>query len=128
MVTYVTKIFVQYLLCSGNERDRKDRIHFLPSPKLQSVRGKNSEKAMATHSNTLAWRIPWTEEPGRLQSMGSQGVRHNWVTSLPLFTFMHWRRQWQPTPVLLPGESQGQQSLVGCRPWSCTESDTTEAT
>ena len=44
------------------------------------------------------------------------------------FTFMHWRRKWQPTPVFLPGESQGQGSLVGCRLWGCTESDTTEAT
>ena len=39
---------------------------------------------MATHSSTLAWKIPWTEEPGRLQSMGSQGVGHDWVTSLSL--------------------------------------------
>ena len=46
----------------------------------------------------------------------------------PDFTFMHWRRQWQPTPVFLPGESQGQGSLVGCRLWGRTESDTTEAT
>ena len=57
-----------------------------------------SEKAMATHSSTLAWKIPWTEEPGGLQSMGSRRVGHNWVTSLSLFTFMHWRRKWQPTP------------------------------
>ena len=49
-------------------------------------------------------------------------------TSLSLFAFMHWRRQWQPTPVFLPGESQGQGSLVGCRLWGRTESDTTEAT
>ena len=42
------------------------------------------EKEMATHSSTLAWRIPWTEEPGRLQSMGSQRVRHDWATSLSL--------------------------------------------
>ena len=62
---------------------------------------------MAPHSSTLAWKIPWTEEPGRLQSMGSLRVGHNWVTSLSLFTFMHWRRKWQPTPVFLPGESQG---------------------
>ena len=62
-----------------------------------------SEKAMAPHSNALAWGIPWTEEPGGLQSMGSLGVGHDWVTSLSLFTFMHWRRKWQPTPVLLPG-------------------------
>ena len=65
------------------------------------------EKAMATHSSTLAWKIPWTEEPGRLQSMRSLRVRHDWATSLSLFTFMHWRRKWQPTPVFLPGESQG---------------------
>ena len=71
------------------------------------------EKAMAPHSSTLAWKIPWTEKPGRLQSMGSWRVGHNWATSLSLFTFMHWRRKWQPTPVFLPGESQRQRSLVG---------------
>ena len=86
------------------------------------------EKAMAPHSSTLAWKSPWTEEPGRLQSMGSQRVGHDWATSLSLFTFMHWRRKWQPTPVFLPGESQGLGSLVGCRLWGCTESDMTEAT
>ena len=63
---------------------------------------------MAPHSSTLAWKIPWAEKPGRLQSMGSRRVRHDWATSLSLFTFMHWRRKWQPTPVFLPGESQGQ--------------------
>ena len=83
---------------------------------------------MATHSSTLTWKIPWTEEPGRLQSMGSLRVGHDWATSLSLFTFMHWRRKWQPTPVFLPGESQRQRSLVGCRLWGLTESDTTEAT
>ena len=61
---------------------------------------------MAPHSSTLAWKIPRTEEPGGLQSMGSLRVRHDLVTSLSLFTFMHWRRKWQPTPVFLPGESQ----------------------
>ena len=69
--------------------------------------GKTSERAMAPHSSTLAWKIPWTEEPGRLQSMGSLRVRYDWATSLSLFTFMHWRRKWQPTPAFLPGESQG---------------------
>ena len=143
-----------------------------------------SEKAMAPHSGTLAWKILWTEEPGRLQSMGSLGLqslrfglrcrtkiftslgvcvhetgegngtplqysclenpmdggawwaavhgvaksRHDWATSLSLFTFMHWTRKWQPTPVFLPGESQGRRSLVGCCLWGCTESDTTEVT
>ena len=86
------------------------------------------EKAMAAHSSTLAWKIPWMEETGRLQSMGSLGVGHCWATSLSLFTFMHWRRKWQPTPVFLPGESQGWGSLVGCCLWGRTESNTTEAT
>ena len=62
--------------------------------------------AMAPHSNTLVWKIPWKEEPGGLQSMGSLRVGHDWVTSLSLFIFMHWRRKWQPTPVFLPGEYQ----------------------
>ena len=85
-----------------------------------------TEKAMAPHSSTLAWKIPWTEEPVRLQSM--LRVRHDWAASLSLFTLMHWRRKWQPTPVFLPGESQGWGSLVGCRLWGRRESDTTEAT
>ena len=46
-----------------------------------------TEKAMAPHSSTLAWKISWTEEPGALQSMGSQRVRHDWAASLSLFTF-----------------------------------------
>ena len=87
-----------------------------------------TEKALAPHSSTLAWKLPWTEEPGGLQSMGSRRVGHDQATSLSLFTFMHWRRKWQLTPVFLPGESQGQRSLVGCCLWGRTESDTTEAT
>ena len=78
-----------------------------------------AEKAMAPHSSTLAWKIPWTEEPGGLQSMGSRRVGHGWAISLSLFTFMHWRRKWRPTPVFLPRESQG---------WGRTESDMTELT
>ena len=81
---------------------------------------------MAPHSSTVAWKTPWTEEPGRLQSMGLLGVGRDWATSLSLFTFMQWRRKWQPTPVFLPGESQGQRSLMGCRLWGCKESDTTK--
>ena len=83
---------------------------------------------MAPHSSAPAWKIPWTEEPGGLKSMGSPRVGHDWATSLALFTLMHWRRQWQPTPVLLPGRSHGRGSLVGCRLLGRTESDTTEAT
>ena len=70
---------------------------------------------MAPHSSTLAWKIPWTEEPGRLQSLVSLRVGDNGETSFSLFTFMH-------------GESQGQRSLVGCHLWGHTESDTTEVT
>ena len=83
---------------------------------------------MATHSSTLAWKLPWTEEPARLQSMGLLRVRHNLVTSLSLFTFMHWRRKWQPTPVFLPGESQGLGEPGSRCLWGRTESDMTEAT
>ena len=63
-----------------------------------------------------------------VQSMGSLRVRHDWATSLSFFTFMHWGRKWQPTALFLPGESQGRGSLVGCRLWGHTESDTTEVT
>ena len=77
------------------------------------------EKAMTPHSSTLAWKIPWTEEPGRLQSMGTRRVWHDWATSLSLLTFMHWGRKWQPTPVFLPGDSQGR---------GRAESDTTDVT
>ena len=99
-------------------------IYLLNSPKCTYV----SQKAVAPHSSTLAWGIPWMEEPGRFQSMWSLRVGHDWATSLWLFTFMHLRRKWQPTPVFLHGESQGQGSLVGCYLWGCTESDTTEVT
>ena len=104
---------------------------FLPkefSSKITSGWCQYPEKVMAPHSGTLARKIPWTEEPIRLQSMESWRVGHDWATSLSLFTFMHWRRKWQPTPVFLPGESQGRESLVGCRLWGRTESDTTEVT
>ena len=82
--------------------------------------GQGLEKAIATHSSTLAWKITWMEEPGGLKSVGSR-------LSDFTFTFMHWRRKWQPIPVFLLGESQGRGSLVGCRVWGCTESDTTDA-
>ena len=77
-------------------------------------------KAMAPHSSTPAWKIPGMEEPGGLQSMGSLRVGHDWATSLSLFTFTHWRRKWQCTPVFLPGESQGWGILMGCHLWGRT--------
>ena len=82
---------------------------------------------MATDSTILAWRIPGTEEPGGLPSVGSHRVGHNWSDLACMHACMHWRRKWQPTPVFSPGESQGRRSLVGCRLWGRTESDTTDA-
>ena len=79
---------------------------FYTDPKNGLFRSSQRSMPMATHSSTLAWKIPYTEEPGRLQSMGSLGVGHDWATSLSLITFMHWRRKWQPTPVFLSGGSQ----------------------
>ena len=84
----------------------------ISSRKLDIPRKHFTEKVMAPHSSTLAWKIPWMEKPGGLQSMGSLRVGHDWATSLSLFTFIHWRRKWQPTPLFLPGESQGWGSLV----------------
>ena len=83
---------------------------------------------MAPHSSTLAWKIPWTEEPGRLQTMGSQRVGHNWsdLAAAAAAVFHWWRRQWHATPVLLPGKSHGRRNLAGCSPWGRVESDTTE--
>ena len=72
------------------------------------------------------------KSPGRRSLVGfspwGRWFRHDWATSLSLFTFMHWRRKWQPTPVFLPGESQGRGNLVGCRLWGRIELDTTDVT
>ena len=84
------------------------------------------EKEMATHSILLSGKSHGRRNLIRLQSTGSWRVGHDWATSLSLFTVMHWRRQWQPTPVFLPGETQGQRSLVGCCLWGHTGSDMTE--
>ena len=68
---------------------------------------------MATHSSILAWRIPWTEEPGRLQSQGLPRVRHDLATK-------------PPPPVFISGKSHGQRSLERCSPWGCKKSNMTE--
>ena len=80
---------------------------------------------MATHSSILAWRILWTEEPGGLLSMRSPRVRHK-LSDLACMNALE--KEMVTAPVILPGESQRQRSLVGCRLWGCTESDTTEGT
>ena len=81
----------------------------------------------APHSSTLAWKIPWTGEPGWLQSMGSLELDMTSL-SLSLFTFMYWRRKWQPTPVFLPGESRDGGAWWPAVWGGRTESDMTEAT
>ena len=103
-------------------------LHSLLSPSIRWGLAELIREGNGTYSSILVWKIPWTEEPGRLQSMGSLRVGHDWATSLSHFTFMHWRRTWQPTPVFLPRELQGLRGLVGCRPWGHTDSDTTETT
>ena len=130
---------------------RLKRLSVMQETPVQSLGWEDPlEKEMATHSNILAWRTPWTEEPGRLQSTGSQRVGHDWATSLslpwdglpwqlngkepacqcrrcqrhrfdPWIGKIPWRRKWQPTPGFLPGESHGQRRLMGYSPWGCKE-------
>ena len=115
------------------------------------VREDPLEKGMATHSSILAWRIPWTEEPSGLQSMGSQRVEHDWATNTRGFPGdtsgkefpwqwrrckrhgfnlwvrkIPWRRKWQPTLAFLPGESHGQKSLAPTVHGVAKESATTQ--
>ena len=59
-------------------------------PIIHVISRDSLEKEMATHSSTLAWKIPWIEEPSGLQSMGLQRVRHDWATSLSFFSFQGW--------------------------------------
>ena len=118
----VPSSFFEYFFVSLAALDAPASTYIYLTPALESGEG------TGTPLQYSSWKIPWMEDPGRLQSMGSLRVGHDWATSLSLFTFMHWRRKWQPTPVFLPGESQGRESLVGCHLWGRTESDTTEAT
>ena len=73
------------------------RLSTMRETQVQSLgREDPVEKEMAVHSSTIAWKIPWTEEPGRLQFMGSQRVGHDWVTSLSLDWFLVWsdKKHW----------------------------------
>ena len=86
------------------------------------------EKAIAPHSSTLPGKFHGWRSLVGCSPWGCTESDTTEATSLSLFTFMHWRRKWQPTPVFLPGESWGWGSLVGCRLWGRTELDTTEVT
>ena len=137
-----TELILEYCLvcrqitswCSGQGEDRPDskwtasvfnRVAPFCILIVVVVRKIPPEEGMAIHASILAWRIPWTEEPGGVQFIGLQSVRHDWsnlacthVTQIYAGTkICNRRRQWQPTPVLLPGESHGRRSLVGCSPW-----------
>ena len=82
---------------------------------------------MAPHSSTFAEKIPWTEEPGGLQSMGSLRVRHDRATSFT-FHFHALEREMATHSSVLAWRIPGMGSLVGCRLWGRTELDTTEVT
>ena len=75
------------------------------------------EKEMATRSSILAWKFPWTEETGGLQSMGYKRVRRNLATKQQRTYLIKDFKDWQSTPVFLPGESRGQRSLAGYSLW-----------
>ena len=97
---------------------------------IRSLGWKDSlEKRMATRSSVLPWIILWADLVGKWDLWDRKVLdTTEWLKLTSLFTFMHWRRKWQPAPVFLPGESQGSGSLVGCRLCGHTESDTTEVT
>ena len=97
-------------------------LHFLYDAHMSHGEGNGTPLQYSCLEN------PMGEGAWKAAVHGSRGVRHDWATPLSLFTFMYWRRKWQPTPVFLSGESQGWGSLVGCCLWGRTESDTTEAT
>ena len=79
------------------------------------------------NGNTLQYSCLENPKDGGAQQAAVYGVAKS-QAQLSDFTFMHWRRKWQPTPVFLPGESQAWGSLVGCRLWDRAESDMTEET
>ena len=82
-----------------------------PKEEIKCLKDK-TEKAMAIHSSSIAWKIPWTGEPGGLQSMGSLRVGHDWATSLDSLHSLHTLSLEKEMAVLLPGEFHGQRSLA----------------
>ena len=107
-------------LWGHTESDMTERLSSSSSNRLQDGEGNGTPLQYSCLENPMGGGAWWAAVHGVAKSL----------TQLSdfTFTFMHWRRKWQPTPVFLPGESQGRQSLVGCRLWGRTESDMTEAT
>ena len=137
MITYMWEwpnIYISYTLkCHRGQRQRKSvsmiclklTMKLLSETRNPNVRVREGNGTPLQYScleNPTGGGVWWAAVHGVAKS------RTRLRTSLSLFTFMHWRRKWQPTPVFLPGENQGQGSLVGCHLWGHTESDTTEVT
>ena len=129
MHTHVGRgIFQRYGILPSLYSHPRETSHPVSLPLYKAVPCHSLEKEMATHSSTLAWKIPWMEEPSRLQSMGCKELDTTEQLHFTHFILYHWRRKWQPTPVFLPGESHGQRSLAGRGPRGLRESDTTDVT
>ena len=117
-----------YLVCQPHHQTSPSKLSAVfRSPRIFCLLEPHWETAMAPHSSTLAWKTPWMEEPGGLQSMGLLRVRHTERLHFH-FSLSCIGEGGGNTPVFLPGESQGWGSLVGCHLWDHTELDTTEVT
>ena len=132
---------VDYSPWGLKESDRTEWLHFHSlsgdSDGKDSACSAGVEKEMATHSSVLAWRIPGTEEPGGLPSMGSHRVGHDWsdlaaaavqeTWICSLVGKILWRRKWLPTSVFLSEKPRGQRSLARWdSSWGRKELDTIE--
>ena len=80
------------------------------------------------HPGLISFSMDWLDLLSVQGTLKSLLQHHSSKASILLCSGFFWRRKWQPTPVFLPGESQGWGNLVGCHLWGCTQSDTTEAT
>ena len=96
-------------------REKIHSFHLILNSCIQRDYSSPSYRIFTFHSALILHDSPFRHILDRLQSMGLLRVGHDWATSPSLFTFMHWRRKWQPAPVFLPGKSQGRWSLMGCR-------------
>ena len=109
------------------------KLWFVESQRMDSLMRWKKPKEISTfcERNWLGWQVKSEQLGGPPLGMRNSCVLVTSVgasVSIPVFTFMHWRRKWQPTPAFLPGESQGRGSLVGCHLRGRTEWDLTEAT
>ena len=127
-----TQYVSKYGKLSSGHRTGKGQFSFQSRRKAVS---KNAQTTTWLHSShTLAWRRHW--HPLQCSCLENSMDGGAWEATVHgvmksqtrLSDFMHWRRKWQPTPLFLPGKSQGQGSLVGCRLWGHTEMDKTGAT